>query len=245
MRKHREKSNWSGYNQKLKKIARIDFFISEEAIENWSYSGRRYRGGKKLYSDFAIELCLLMREFYKLPYRQTQGFVESIFQLTSLELSIPDYTTMSRRASNLKLSLRNENLLKKDRASIVVAVDSTGLSLYTHTEWNRMKHKRSNLESYERWRKLHVVIDVATGEILENKYTRSTCNDGPELPSMLDSIEEDISAVCGDMAYDTVNCRRAIRMLVSLSLQQGMQEFLITTGTSENIMRYYMKGMKL
>ena len=66
--------NWSEYNNKLKKIASIDFFISEEALENWYYSGNQKHGGKVIYSDHVIELCLLMKEFYQLPYRQTEGF---------------------------------------------------------------------------------------------------------------------------------------------------------------------------
>ncbi|WP_341764192.1 transposase [Candidatus Tisiphia endosymbiont of Beris chalybata] len=97
---HRKKRNWSQYNQKLKKIASINFFISEEAISNWYYSGKRQHGGKVIYSEYVIELCLLMREFYQLPYRQAQGFVESVLKSMKLELKIPDYTTVSRRASN-------------------------------------------------------------------------------------------------------------------------------------------------
>ncbi|WP_341763793.1 transposase [Candidatus Tisiphia endosymbiont of Beris chalybata] len=95
---------------------------------------------------------------------------------------------------------------------MAIAVDSTGLSLYTHTEWNRKKHQQNQLAGYEKWRKLHVAINVATGEILESRYTKSTANDGAELSSLLDSIPEEISAVCGDMAYDTVNCRAAIKL---------------------------------
>lgn len=152
-----------------------------------------------------------MREFYQLPYRQTQGFVESIFETLNFNLAVPDYTTLCRRSGKLVLSLTNKDLLKRRKEHMIVAVDSTGLSLHTTTEWNRMKYRKNKLPGYERWRKLHIIIDVNTGEILANQYTRSTDNDGPELPLMLDSIEGDIEAVCGDMAYDTVKCREAIK----------------------------------
>lgn len=72
MKKYRKKRNWSQYNQKLKKIARIDCFISEDAIEKWEYNGKRHSGGKVVYSDHVIELCLMIREFYKFAYWQTQ-----------------------------------------------------------------------------------------------------------------------------------------------------------------------------
>lgn len=208
MKKHREKRNWSQYNQKLKKIARIEFFISEEAIKNWEYNGKRSPGGKKIYSDHIIEMCLLMKEFYKLPYRQTEGFVSSILEQMAIDVSVPDYTTLSRRAGKLNITIRKQTLGKKN-GPIVVAIDSTGLSLYSATEWQRKKHK-SSLPGYEKWRKLHIAIDIQTGEILDGKYTKSTANDGPELPGILDSIKEEISAVCGDMAYDSINCRKAI-----------------------------------
>lgn len=209
MKTHRKERNWSQYNQKLKKIARIEFFISKEAIEEWEYIGTRKPGGKKIYNDHVIEICLLMREFYKLAYRQTEGFVSSVFQMMGMNLRTPDYTTISRRAENLKVNIRNKDLIGKNKEAMVIAIDSTGLSLFSQTEWNRKKHG-TKLLGYEKWRKLHIAINVKTGEILEGRYGKSTENDGQQLPSMLESIDEEISAVCGDMAYDTVNCRRAI-----------------------------------
>ena len=109
--KIRKVRNWSQYNQKLKKIARVDFYISEEAIRNWEYCGSRAVGGKKIYSDHVIEMCLLMKEFYKLAYRQTEGFVESVLESMSIKVQTPDYTTMSRRASKLDVKIRNNKRL--------------------------------------------------------------------------------------------------------------------------------------
>jgi hypothetical protein len=86
----RAKRNWSEYNQKLRKISRVDFYISDDALSDWYYKGPRLAGGKQIYSDHVIELCLLMKEFYSLAYRQTQGFVESIFKLMDYQLSVPE-----------------------------------------------------------------------------------------------------------------------------------------------------------
>ena len=138
MKNIREKRNWSQYNQKLKKIARIDFFISEEAIKNWYYRGKQRHGGKLIYSDHVIEVCLLTREFYGLAYRQTEGFVQSIFETMKLSLKIPDYTTISRRAANLTISIRNKELVNQRKEAIVVAIDSTGLSLWACCKMNRI-----------------------------------------------------------------------------------------------------------
>lgn len=210
MKKHRKERNWSQYNQKLKQISRIEFFISQEAIEKWHHIDKRRSGGKIIYSDHVIEMCLIIREFYKLPYRQTQGFIESVLHHMGIDLSVPDYSTMSRRCTNLKLSLRSKAGLK-NKDHIVVAVDATGLSLYSGTEWNRIKHKSQKTSPFTKWRKLHVAIDVKTGEILSSSFGESTANDGPEMPGLLEAIDQPISAVCADMAYDNVNCREAIK----------------------------------
>lgn len=209
--KIRKERNWSQYNQKLKRIAIIDFFISEDAIKNWQHKGERKPGGKLIYSDHIVEMCLMIKEYYKLAYRQTQGFVESVFKYMNINVVTPDYSTMSRRCGMLKVGIRNKLLAPKGKENIVVAVDSTGLSLYSGSEWNRIKHAREKTSPFTKWRKLHIAINVNTGEILSSFCGKSTANDGESMPNLLASIDESISAVCGDMAYDKVNCRAAIQ----------------------------------
>jgi hypothetical protein len=93
----RKQRNWSRYNQRLVKIARVDFYLSHEAINNWYYCDVRCPGGKKIYSDHVIEMCLMMKEFYGLAYRQTEGFISSILSMSGYkDLLAPDYTTLSR-----------------------------------------------------------------------------------------------------------------------------------------------------
>lgn len=92
----------------MKQIARIEFFISEEAIEKWYYAGERKSGGKIIYSDHVIELSLILKEYYKLAYRQTQGFMESVFNLMEIDVQIRDYTTMCRRCKKLQVFLRKK-----------------------------------------------------------------------------------------------------------------------------------------
>jgi hypothetical protein len=179
-------------------------------LEDWHYHGHRDPGGKRLYSDSAIELCLVLREFYHLAYRQTQGFIESLFQAMGVAARVPDYTTLSRRAAGIRVSLKPKMSSQAKAEGMVIAVDSTGLSLYSRSQWQRLKHGTPKQPGYEKWRKLHVAINVATGEILASSYTKSTAKDAPEVPALLSAIEGEIQAVCGDMAYDTLACRRVL-----------------------------------
>ncbi|MDG1437079.1 MAG: transposase, partial [Rickettsiaceae bacterium] len=77
------------------------------------------KSGKIIYSDNVIELSLILREYYKLAYRQTQGFMESVFDLMKVKVQIPDYTTMSRRCGKLEVSLRNKLLIPRRQGQLV------------------------------------------------------------------------------------------------------------------------------
>ena len=61
---------------------------------------------QRKYSDLAIETALTLRLLLKLPLRQVEGFLRSLFDLMGLALDAPDYTTLSRRARKLKVTLR-------------------------------------------------------------------------------------------------------------------------------------------
>ena len=56
---------------------------------------RTLRGGQRRYSDLAIETALTLRLIYHLPLRQAEGFLHALFGMMCLDLSAPDYTTLS------------------------------------------------------------------------------------------------------------------------------------------------------
>ncbi|WP_229598026.1 transposase [Roseibium aggregatum] len=47
-------------------------------------------------------VCPEIRTVFHLALRQTQGFLRSVFQLIKLELAVPDFFTLSRRAGGLE-----------------------------------------------------------------------------------------------------------------------------------------------
>jgi hypothetical protein len=211
MRKEKQR-NWSDYNRKLKRQAKIEVFLSTELLSSWNYDGRRGRGGIIRYRDSVIEMCLLLRECFCMALRQTQGFVQSLLSLMGKDLNAPDYTTLSRRAAKLSVDLLGHiRQLFRDGKAMVLAVDSTGLSVYRRDAWNHEKHGRSDGKWQEKWRKLHICIDTQTGLIHEATYSLANVNDGTQMPILLqDFLEDQVQAVCADMAYDTLQSRKAI-----------------------------------
>ena len=56
-------------------------------------------------SATTIEFSLTMGQLYRLPYRQTQGFGRDLFKLLGLELRVPSYSQLHRRARQLQVDL--------------------------------------------------------------------------------------------------------------------------------------------
>src|SRR4051812_47994745 len=98
-------TNWSDYNSGLKQRGSLKLWISSDVVRDWKYQGNHQRGGCYLYSDIAIELCLVVHKMYHLPLRQTEGFILSVFEQMNIELPVPCYTTMCRRSRNLPVQL--------------------------------------------------------------------------------------------------------------------------------------------
>jgi hypothetical protein len=142
-------ANWPAYNTGLKARGRLGFWIAPEVLTGWYYDGPRQRGGAYQYSDRAIETGLILRLVYHLPWRQTEGFLDSILTYMGVSLVVPDYTTLARRSACLTSGLETTVGLHP----LHVVVDSTGLKVYGEGEWKVRQHGYSKRRT---WLKLHV-----------------------------------------------------------------------------------------
>ena len=93
----------------------------------------------KLYSDLAIETALTLRLQFKLPLRQTEGFLKSIFRLINVRLNVPDHTTLSRINSTLKPMFKRVGKL---RGRVELVIDSTGLVIHGESRWTRRNNSK-------------------------------------------------------------------------------------------------------
>tara|TARA_R110002167_G_scaffold248615_1_gene454690 strand:- start:515 stop:733 length:219 start_codon:yes stop_codon:yes gene_type:complete len=68
---------------------------------------------------------------YKLPLRQAQGFIDSIFEQMCLPIKWPDYSTLSRRLGELNIKCpRYRKTDKPDDDISAIVIDSTGLKVF-------------------------------------------------------------------------------------------------------------------
>lgn len=196
--------NWNSYDAALKKRGSLSFWIDEEVIAGWlneQRSGRR--GASKHYSDGAIALMATVQSLFNLPGRQTEGFVESLFALMGIDLPVPDHSTLSRRIGKVEVEMP----AAPSEGAIHVVVDSTGVKVYGEGEWKVRQH---GVDKRRTWRKLHVGVNEATGEILSAVASTNNLSDDEALGDILDGIEQEIEQVSGDGAYDKRKCYNAI-----------------------------------
>jgi len=78
-------TNWSEYNEGLRRRGDLTAWINEDALGLWSAPRRTTPGGQRRYSDLAIELCLTLGVVFKQPLRWTQGLMRSIAKLLGVE----------------------------------------------------------------------------------------------------------------------------------------------------------------
>jgi hypothetical protein len=136
---------------------------------------------------------LIFKSLYGLPLRMVEGYVKSLFQLTNLDLEVPDYTTISRRAQKLNLSLKKTNKLTTD-----IILDSTGCKLYGEGEWKVRQHGWN----YRRtWKKLNIAID-SDGEIRAVVVNDNHSHDMSSIDAILKQEPSNIESFYGDGGYD-------------------------------------------
>jgi hypothetical protein len=205
--------NWPRYNQGLKQRGALSVWISEEVLEHWYYEGQAVRGGQRLYSEPAIELCLLIRQVYHLALRQTEGFMESLFACLSIELPIPDYSTICRHSARLPIDLKT----KTGRPLHDVVLDSTGLKAYGEGEW---KVRMYGYCKHRQWRKLHVALEAQSQQVQAVVLSENSLTDAMAVAPLLEQIPACINSVTADGAYDK---RRVRRLLHQRGLQQGAE----------------------
>jgi hypothetical protein len=187
-------TNWSEYDAALRQRGSLTVWFTEEAIAAWRAEPRTTRGGQPYYSALAIMTALTLRAVFRLALRQTEGLIGSIFRLLGLDLTVPDHSTLSRRAETLEVARPSFNA-----RPVHLLVDSTGLKLSGAGEWLVEKHGTSRRRS---WRKLHIGVDADTGRIVAAALTTSDVDDGSQVGPLLDQIAAPVASFTGDGAYD-------------------------------------------
>ena len=161
-------NNWPSYNQAL--INRGNRSIWFDPTTQWYAQPQGKQGRNQIYSDTAIQCCLMIKALFRLSLRIVTGFVQSLIKLCGLNWTAPDYSTLYRRQKHIDIVIRYQ----KSRNGLHLLVDSTGLKFLGEGEWKRKKH---GSEYRRQWRKLHIAIDAETLQIRAVQLTTNNVSD--------------------------------------------------------------------
>jgi len=182
----------------------LTLWLSEDVLSAWRTTMRSgKRGHPQEYSETAMLTMATVQEIYQLGVRQTQGLLGSIAEVVGLPIAVPHYSTLSRRRAALEIELPRT----RGQEALHVVVDSTGVKVFGEGEWKVRQHGYT----YRRtWRKVHLGVDAASGEIVAAVVTTNNYSDSQVLPDLLEQVEEGVAQVSGDGGYDKRQCYEAI-----------------------------------
>ena len=196
-------TNWREYDAALRNRGSLTIWFSEKALAGWRAQPRNPPGGQRHYSNLAIETALTLRAVFRLALRLSEGLVGSIMRLLGIDLPVPDHTTLSRRACGLPVQRHQ----RAKTGELHLIVDSTGLKLRGAGEWLFAKHGTSKRRA---WRKLHIGIDVDSGEIVAFDLTDKDVDDASHVETLLEQLAEAPASFMADGAYDRTAVRETV-----------------------------------
>jgi transposase len=203
--------NWQHYNKALVGRGSLTLWIDTRSTDAWlDHDTPARRGRRRRYTDSAILCALHLREVYHLPLRATEGLVRSILRLMQVELPSAHYSTLSRRARSLSLSLATSS-----KKITHLVIDSSGLKVYGEGEWQMRTHGKQKRRT---WRKLHISMDASTHQLTAASITDKELLDRNAMAGLLEQTEAEVERVCADGAYDFEQCYRAIKQKQAIAL---------------------------
>jgi len=144
-----------------------------------------------------IVFLAVVRYLFSMPYRQIEGFTRALHRLVP-RLPTLDYSWARRRI--LRLDLSPYESLRGYDGPIVIAVDSSGVSVHKCGGWvERLYGKK------KRYIKIHFAVDVRTKEVVAMEVTTDDVHDSEVLPSLMmnASRHRAIIEAFMDGAYDS------------------------------------------
>lgn len=200
-RKQYRVRNWNEYEAGLRRRGDLSIWFSKDSLRDWHPTDGKKPGGQQRYSDSAIEAALTVHIVYGLALRQTEGFLRSITKLLHLDIEIPDHSTLSRRSATLPQ--RNVAAITAT-GPVQILIDSTGLRMHRGSAPPEDERNRRS------WRKLHLVVDAKTAEILSAKVTAHDTRDSTPVADLLAPVDRAFASVMADGAYDRASVYDAI-----------------------------------
>ncbi len=107
--------------------------------------------------------------------------VASILETAGLDWPVPDFSTPQAAGKELWWSTYHRRV----PGPLNLLVDSTGIRFLGDGDWLARKHGTHRRRQY---RKIHLAMDTAIGDVRAVEFTSSREGNSPVLPDLLDQI---------------------------------------------------------
>jgi hypothetical protein len=191
--------DWKAVDQRL--IRRGELILDLQTIRNHRKELQEMNQGRPgpryTLANSYIRLLAAIRYIYQMPYRQLEGYTNTLHRLVP-ELPSGDYSGLRKRI--LKLPVDPYKDLSQSSEPVCIALDSTGLKVEKAGGWIERKHGKK-----KRYVKLHFAVRTDTHEVVAMEVTTDDVHDVREAPSLVDGSlrRTRVSRVYGDAAYDS------------------------------------------
>lgn len=196
--------NWRQYNNSLIQRGSLTFLIDPKSMKSLIPKAKKSRGRPLEFSDQFIEMLFMIKIYFRLPYRQLEGFSRSLLEQMKYLAKVPTYSLTCKRAKQLALCLPKLS----SRQPTTVIVDATGIKVQGEGEWKVKVHGKGRPR---KWIKIHVAIDAKTQEIVGEIATEASIDDGKAFADVMDQVSNCVHTVIGDGAYDDKQVREIIK----------------------------------
>lgn len=159
-------SNWSSYNQSLRKRGMISLYFPEGDIKSMFIDCMPYKevisGRTSTYLKSYIELLFTLYKLFGFGMRQITGYIEDMWKGKGLDISVPSFGHLSDMFESLSLKTKQfcNSLSKRIKSgeSIDLVVDSSGLRFIKASYWYETKYSKPC--NKKPWKKLHIGMDL-------------------------------------------------------------------------------------
>ena len=196
--------NWPQYNKYLVQRGSLTFLIDPKVMKTLVPKDKKDRGRPLEFSNQFIEMLLMIKIHFRLPYRQLEGFARSLLEQMKLPAKMPTYSLICKRAKQLAFCLPKLST----RQPTTVIVDASGIKVQGEGEWKVKVHGKGRPR---KWIKIHVAIDAKTQEIVGEITTEASVDDGKAFPDLMNQVPNRVNTVLGDGAYDDKDVREIIK----------------------------------
>ncbi|MGB9727752.1 MAG: transposase [Nitrososphaeria archaeon] len=170
--------DWVCYNDVL--VWEVSFFFSRRLLD----SLRRFdvgggRVGRPPYPNSLIIFLALIRAYFRLPYRHTEGLARMLSKV--LDITVPDYSTLNRRVRRLTIPVD----LNPSNKFYELSIDSTGYKVSNRGDWMRERWKRRR-----GYVKLHVAVDIKSKKVVSLEVTDESVGDSKMFKPLVEKASE-------------------------------------------------------